>query len=88
MLQWSKELAEVLCVGHVHSTSTTILNYMSSADEIAEIRTLAVPLGKCDLASLISRPPLAFCRLQYGKAGRGAGIFSHMSDVRIERVRV
>ena len=36
--------------------------------------------------SLIPRPRPAFCCLQYGKVGEGPGIFSHMSDVRIERM--
>ena len=36
--------------------------------------------------SLVPRPRPTFRHFQYGKAGRGPGIFSHVSDVRIERV--
>ena len=35
--------------------------------------------------ALVPRPRPAFCHFQYGKVGRGPGIFSHMSDVRIEK---
>ena len=36
--------------------------------------------------SLVLRSRPAFRHFQYGLAGRGPGIFSHVSDVRIERV--
>ena len=45
LLQWFKKLAEILRVSHIHTTSATRFLITSSADEIAEIRKLAIPLG-------------------------------------------
>ena len=43
--------------------------------------------GVIHIVSLIFRPHPALQRLQYrDKSGRGPGIFSHMSDIRIERM--
>ena len=43
----------------------------------------------CPVANFVPRPRPAFCRLHaVWKSGRGPGIFSHMSDVKIERVVV
>ena len=35
---------------------------------------------------LVSQAPLSFLLLSVWKSGRGPGIFSHVSDVRIERM--
>ena len=48
--------------------------------------TLVVCNRTLQSASLVPRPRPAFRRFQYGKAGRGPRIFSHVSDVRIRVV--
>ena len=44
LLQWYKELAKVLCVGHVYTTFTTQFWTTSSADEIVEMPTQEILL--------------------------------------------
>ena len=67
---------------------TFMVRHSASAfeDQMAVIVCLQCPYILSTQYWHVPRPRLAFRRFQYGKAGRGPGIFSHVSDIRIERV--
>ena len=70
--------------------TSPLLNWEGSSswgkpEQRTELITQPVYKVAANHLSLVPRPRLAFHHLQYGKAG-GSGIFSHVSDVRIERM--
>ena len=81
--QGGREPWLLLAFFHMSSTQHVNLQWRYSAS-VLEI----ISLSNCiqSQISLVLRPLPAFCRLQYGKGGRGPGIFSHVSDIGIERM--
>ena len=73
----------LLAAFHMSSTQHVNLQWRYCASVLG-----IISLSNCILSqiSLVPRPCPAFCFLEYGKGGRGPGIFSHMSDIGIERM--
>ena len=73
----------LLAAFHMSSTQHVNLQWWYCASVLG-----IISLSNCILSqiSLVPRPCPAFCFLEYGKGGRGPGIFSHVSDIGIERM--